>query len=71
MSNALLRYFAWNMNYHAEHHLAPAIPFHRLAQAHVMLGPLLRTVASGYAAVQRQIWAAYPKPSRPRARRPA
>ena len=71
LSNALVRYFAWNMNYHCEHHLAPAIPFHRLAHAHAMLGPLVRTAASGYVRVQVQIWNSYPLSSAPGARRPA
>mmetsp|Transcript_10355 Transcript_10355/g.13598 ORF Transcript_10355/g.13598 Transcript_10355/m.13598 type:complete len:377 (-) Transcript_10355:64-1194(-) len=27
----------WNMNYHAEHHLYPSIPFHKLPEAHKKL----------------------------------
>jgi fatty acid desaturase len=32
-----LRWLIWNMPYHAEHHLDPSIPFHRLAHAHAAL----------------------------------
>jgi fatty acid desaturase len=41
-SNAVVRYFTWNGNYHAEHHLYPSIPFHRLPETHRRLRP--RTV---------------------------
>ena len=33
----LMRWLAWNMPYHAEHHACPAVPFHRLPQLHAML----------------------------------
>ena len=59
MTAPLVRYFAWNMNYHAEHHLAPAVPFHALPQAHATLRSRLGVVSPGYAAVQREIWCAF------------
>lgn len=31
------RFNMWNMNYHAEHHLYPSIPFHQLPRAHTLL----------------------------------
>jgi fatty acid desaturase len=37
LTNAVVRLLMWNMPYHAEHHLYPSIPFHRLADAHTML----------------------------------
>jgi fatty acid desaturase len=37
LTNAMVRLLMWNMPYHAEHHLYPSIPFHRLADAHTML----------------------------------
>jgi fatty acid desaturase len=37
LTNAVVRLLMWNMPYHAEHHLYPSIPFHRLADAHMML----------------------------------
>lgn len=37
LTNAAVRLLMWNMPYHAEHHLYPSIPFHRLADAHAVL----------------------------------
>jgi fatty acid desaturase len=34
LTHAAVRLLMWNMPYHAEHHLYPSIPFHRLADAH-------------------------------------
>jgi fatty acid desaturase len=34
---AFVRFNLWNMNYHAEHHLYPSIPFHQLPKAHSLL----------------------------------
>ena len=58
LASRLVRYFGWNMSFHAEHHLAPALPFHALPAAHALLRPRLAVVAPGYPAVLRQIWAA-------------
>lgn len=49
LTNALVRLLMWNMPYHAEHHLYPSIPFHRLADAHAMLRIRLGFVQRGYA----------------------
>ena len=35
----LVRFLAWNMPYHAEHHLFPNIAFHNLPEAHRHLRP--------------------------------
>lgn len=48
-TNALVRLFMWDMPFHAEHHLYPSIPFHRLADAHAMIGAKLGVVQNGYA----------------------
>jgi fatty acid desaturase len=55
LTNALVRFFAWNMPYHAEHHAYPSVPFHLLPDLHRALRPDLRVVGSGYLAVNRQI----------------
>ncbi|MEM7422463.1 MAG: fatty acid desaturase, partial [Pseudomonadota bacterium] len=34
LTNRLVRFFAWNMPFHAEHHAYPAVPFHRLPDLH-------------------------------------
>jgi fatty acid desaturase len=39
----------WNMPFHAEHHLYPFIPFHRLGEAHALLHDKLAHVQPGYA----------------------
>ena len=33
-TNRLVRFIAWNMPYHVEHHVYPAVPFHRLPAFH-------------------------------------
>jgi len=54
-TNAAMRFLAWNMPYHAEHHAYPAVPFHRLPEVNRALAPRLKVTAPGYIAVQRQI----------------
>jgi fatty acid desaturase len=54
-SNAVVRFFAWNMPYHAEHHAFPSVPFHALPELHRDLRADLKVIASGYIAVNRQI----------------
>lgn len=48
LTNALVRLLMWDMPYHAEHHLFPSIPFHRLADAHALIRAKLRCVQPGY-----------------------
>jgi fatty acid desaturase len=45
---APVRLLMWDMPYHAEHHLFPSIPFHRLADAHALLREKLGFVQPGY-----------------------
>ena len=47
-TNAALRFIAWNMPYHAEHHVYPAVPFHNLPALHAMLRRELAVTANGY-----------------------
>ncbi|XDA99579.1 fatty acid desaturase [Sulfitobacter sp. LCG007] len=53
LTNRILRFFAWNMPYHAEHHAFPAVPFHALPRLHGLVRDHLKTVAPGYAAFTR------------------
>ncbi len=55
LTNPLVRFFTWNMPYHAEHHAFPSVPFHALPAVHRTLAPDLQVVAPGYLAVQRDI----------------
>ncbi len=43
-----VRLLMWNMPYHAEHHMYPSIPFHRLPEAHAALRERLGFVQNGY-----------------------
>lgn len=36
-TTALVRFFAWNMPFHIEHHAYPAVPFHALPQLNALL----------------------------------
>lgn len=56
-TNRLVRFFAWNMPYHAEHHAYPAVPFHALARLRERAGPHLRRRTPGYRAATRQVFA--------------
>jgi fatty acid desaturase len=49
----LVRFLAWNMPYHVEHHVAPAVPFHRLPDLHALMREELQVTAQGYAAFSR------------------
>ena len=46
---------AWNIPFHAEHHLYPSIPFHALPLAHQQLKQHFEVVEDGYLKVHRDI----------------
>jgi fatty acid desaturase len=48
LTSAPVRLLMWDMPYHAEHHLFPSIPFHRLADAHALIRSKLAHVQPGY-----------------------
>jgi fatty acid desaturase len=48
LTSAPVRLLMWDMPYHAEHHLFPSIPFHRLADAHGLIRDKLGFVQPGY-----------------------
>ncbi len=50
-----IRFFMWNMPYHAEHHLYPSIPFHTLPRAHDHIRERILHLDNGYVAVNRAI----------------
>lgn len=45
----------WNANYHAEHHLAPGVPFHALPRLHARIRGRFGVQADGYAAAHADI----------------
>jgi fatty acid desaturase len=53
-----VRLLMWNMPFHAEHHLFPAVPFHRLPALHALIGERFAHVAPGYVATNREVWRA-------------
>lgn len=52
-TNRIVRFLAWNMPYHVEHHVWPQVPFHRLPELHGMIKEDLQVTAEGYAAFTR------------------
>jgi fatty acid desaturase len=52
-TNRIVRFLAWNMPYHVEHHVVPAVPFHRLPELHRLMRSQLAVTADGYAAFTR------------------
>ncbi|MFL4471335.1 fatty acid desaturase [Tateyamaria armeniaca] len=48
LTTGTVRWLAWNMPYHAEHHSFPSVPFHRLPELHAHLAPHLKSVSDGY-----------------------
>jgi len=55
LTNGLVRFLAWNMPFHAEHHTFPAVPFHALPALHRRLAPVIKVKTPGYIAAQRSI----------------
>lgn len=49
----IVRFLAWNMPFHAEHHTLPQVPFYRLPQVHALMRAHLRQTANGYGAFTR------------------
>lgn len=54
-TDPITQYFCWNMNFHCEHHLASAVPFHALPALHKAVGDKLNPTPKGYLAVQWEI----------------
>ena len=50
-----VRALAWNMPYHAEHHLYPSVPFHALPRLHDHVQAALGHVTLGYRRAHREI----------------
>lgn len=48
-TNRVVRWLAWNMPYHAEHHAYPAVPYHKLPAFHARTREHLQVTEDGYA----------------------
>ena len=55
-TNGLMRFLAWNMPFHAEHHAWPSIPFHALPETNALIRDKLRKTAPSYRAALVEIW---------------
>ncbi|MDB5415693.1 MAG: fatty acid desaturase [Rubritepida sp.] len=55
-TNAFLKWFAWNMPYHAEHHAYPSVPFHSLPALNRIIAGDIANQGQGYRAVTRETW---------------
>jgi fatty acid desaturase len=53
-----VRFIAWNMPYHAEHHALMAIPFHALPRAHALFRDRIDHLTPGYSTFHGQVLAA-------------
>ncbi|MEM7469935.1 MAG: fatty acid desaturase [Pseudomonadota bacterium] len=49
-TNSAVRFLAWNMPFHAEHHAAPQVPFHQLPKLNAFLKDDLKATSDGYVA---------------------
>ena len=47
-TNRLVRFLAWNMPYHVEHHAYPSVPFHKLPEFHSLMRNHIKHRESGY-----------------------
>ena len=52
-TTAAVRFLAWNMPYHVEHHVFPNVPFHNQPVLHHMLRNHLQVTSDGYLAFSR------------------
>ena len=52
-TNRVVRFLAWNMPYHAEHHAYPMVPFHQLPAFHERTKAHLLSTSDGYSAFAR------------------
>ncbi len=52
-TNRVVRFVAWNMPYHAEHHAYPSVPFHKLPAFHKLTQAHLKSTSEGYVEFHR------------------
>ncbi len=57
LTNPAVRFLAWNMPYHAEHHAYPSVPFHALPKVHELIASELSMISPGYLSMHRAFWA--------------
>jgi len=55
LTNPVVRFVYWNMPFHAEHHLAPSVPFHSLPEMHRTMPADALVPANGYLRLHRDL----------------
>ena len=60
-TTAAVRFLMWNMPYHVEHHVYPAVPFHALPALNGRIADKLAITADGYRAFHRGFAGAFSK----------
>ncbi len=53
LTNPVVKFISWNMPYHCEHHIFPAVPFHNLPALNKHLIDQVKTVSAGYSQFHR------------------
>ncbi|WP_375158613.1 fatty acid desaturase [Bradyrhizobium sp. RDT46] len=53
---AIVKWFAWNMPYHVEHHAYPSIPFHALPKLNAIVDAEIVHRGHGYIRTTRETW---------------
>jgi fatty acid desaturase len=53
LTNRVVRFIAWNMPYHVEHHAYPSVPFHKLPEFHQHTQAHIKHLDEGYARFNR------------------
>ena len=56
-TSAIVKWFAWNMPYHVEHHAYPSIPFHALPKLNEIVDDEIVHRGRGYIRTTRETWA--------------
>ncbi|WP_314948712.1 fatty acid desaturase [Bradyrhizobium cosmicum] len=56
-TGAVVKWFAWNMPYHVEHHAYPSIPFHALPKLNGIVDGEIVHRGRGYIRTTRETWA--------------
>ena len=54
-SNPFVRFWLWNMNYHAEHHAWPGMPWHQLPRAHDQIREKLPSFVDSYSGLHNNV----------------
>ena len=56
LTSPIVRWFTWNMPYHTEHHVYPAVPFHQLPALHIKMTAWLNNTDRSYVEFNRRLY---------------